>query len=701
MTDAPQLQIPVPHVQIPVPKGARNDDLIRPTHFAPGSATPPPKQRRLPIGALKYFLSGSLLALAMYYIATARSVVIDISPSADNIDISGGLHMQLRGVHLLWSGKYRIVAQRAGYETLDAPLLVTDEGVQRVHFNLQKLGGRVSFTSVPNGAQITLDGALHGTTPAQRVVLAPGIHEVRISALDYSPFVTRINVAGLGQAQAVHADLKPMWAWVGVRTSPAGAEVRLGERLLGTTSSAAMSRMRVPQGEQVLTVKLRGYKARSQRVQIAPGVAQNLPLLNLERADGLIEVRTQPADAAVSVDGHYRGQSPIELALAPGRSYQVQFLKPGFRATERTATPQAASEYTINVPLAPEIGNLIVNVTPADADVLIDGKLRGKARQTYALDLRPHVVEIRKAGFVAYHDRITPRPAFPQEIRATLLSLQDARRASTSRQIVTASGQKLRLIYPGTFAMGSSPRDAGRRPNETLHQVTLTRPYYLSVLEVSNGEFRKFESHTSGKFESVNLDEDHLPVVNVSWFQAARYCNWLSAQEHLAPFYDIKDGVVTGYDPRSTGYRLPTEAEWEFAARNTDTTELRFSWGSVLPPPDREGNYADRAATTLLGHIIVGYTDGYVGPAPVGRFPANAYGLRDMGGNVAEWVNDFYGPFTGATASDPMGPDKGEYFVIKGASWMKSSTTELRFAFRDYAEQGRADVGFRVARFAE
>jgi formylglycine-generating enzyme required for sulfatase activity len=193
-------------------------------------------------------------------------------------------------------------------------------------------------------------------------------------------------------------------------------------------------------------------------------------------------------------------------------------------------------------------------------------------------------------------------------------------------------------------------------------------------------------------------------VVRVTWEQAALYCNWLSAQENLPAFYTVTGDVVNGINPTSIGYRLPTEAEWDWAARvNGDPSSLlKFPWGAELPPPDNHGNYADISAANFLGRILVNYNDGYMGSAPVGSFAANTNGFYDMGGNVAEWVNDFYG--TGAAASNapelnPVGPSSGTYHVIRGSSWAHGTVTELRLSFRDYNNAERDDVGFRIARY--
>ncbi|MYE23230.1 MAG: formylglycine-generating enzyme family protein, partial [Gammaproteobacteria bacterium] len=149
------------------------------------------------------------------------------------------------------------------------------------------------------------------------------------------------------------------------------------------------------------------------------------------------------------------------------------------------------------------------------------------------------------------------------------------------------------------------------------------------------------------------------------------------------------------------GYPRPTEAEWAWSARSTEAAPLRFPWGDQLPPPDRHGNYADRAASNVVGRIIFGYNDNYIVAAPVGSFLANPKGIYDLGGNVAEWTHDFYEIPEQMEAVDPLGAEEGDYHVIRGSSWMHGTITDLRLSFRDYGSDGRQDVGFRIARFAE
>jgi formylglycine-generating enzyme required for sulfatase activity len=264
------------------------------------------------------------------------------------------------------------------------------------------------------------------------------------------------------------------------------------------------------------------------------------------------------------------------------------------------------------------------------------------------------------------------------------------------------AGQELRLMPAGEFTMGSPRREAGRRANEAQRAVKLERRFYLATRETSNAEFRAFRpSHRSGFVLQQTLDLDSQPVVNVSWQEAAEYCNWLSAKEGLEPAYRAEGGRLVPVVPATNGYRLPTEAEWEWAARGS--AMRKYPWGDALPVPAGAGNFADAKAQPLVPQVLAGYDDGHATTAPVGSFAPDALGLHDLGGNVAEWTHDLYTvqPASGAAAVDPLATGSGALRVIRGSSWRHAAVTELRLAYRDYGDGRRNDLGFRIARYAQ
>src|SRR5690606_4903429 len=198
-----------------------------------------------------------------------------------------------------------------------------------------------------------------------------------------------------------------------------------------------------------------------------------------------------------------------------------------------------------------------------EAELFVDGVSHGPANQTLLLLAASQIIEVRAEGYVPYTGSFTSRPGLEQELRVALKSLEQARLESIRPVITTVAGQTLNLLYPGQFTMGASRREPGRRANEDLREVRLERPFYLSPTEVTNAQFKRFRAdHSSGVLQGRTLDLDNQPVVQVTWLDAALYCNWLSEQEGLPVFYRVEGGEVVGFNPEATGYRMPTEAEW-------------------------------------------------------------------------------------------------------------------------------------------
>jgi formylglycine-generating enzyme required for sulfatase activity len=414
-------------------------------------------------------------------------------------------------------------------------------------------------------------------------------------------------------------------------------------------------------------------------------------------------VNTIPRAANVTVDGRYRGQSPITLALSPGVDYDIGLSKAGYGATSRKVRLQAADSDSITVDLSARAGSLTVNVQPADATVYVDGLERGDGSTTLNLSSAPHQVEVRKAGYESWSRTITPRPGYPQTVNARLRSLADIEQEKIQVTVKTVDEQVMRRVNPGTFTMGSSRAEQGRRANEVLVPVSLTKAFLIGVREVTNNEFSKFKpGHDSGSSVHSSLAAGGNPVANVTWSEAVQYCNWLSAKEGLQPAYEDKFGEWVLIRPLTNGYRLPTEAEWEWAIRFAGgAASSTFSWGAQMPPARDSGNFADKSAIELVPSILPRYDDGFASTAPVGEFKPNSLGIYDGSGNVAEWVNDFYSVATpGLTTpvTDPLGPELGNSHVIRGSSWRHAGILELRLAYRESGDAPRTDVGFRIAR---
>ncbi|NND36373.1 MAG: PEGA domain-containing protein [Gammaproteobacteria bacterium] len=655
---------------------------------------------------IKYVGLGALgvLLVVAAYLFTAQAVLIDVEPADAEIKVVGGLFApKIGGRYLLRQREYRVLLNADGYHSERQEIEVIDAPNQSFEFVMRKLPGRVALTTSPAiEARVFVDGEELGMLPSEAFLVEPGEHAVRVVAERYLEFETMVTVEGRGMLQTVEVELQPGWGDVTLASTPAAAEIFVDEEEIGVTPAT----LPIMAGLRQLVVRKDGYKAWKKEVTVEAGVPIEIPPVTLVEADGLLTVITVPAGAAVSVDGRYRGTTPVEVELAPGRNYEVIASKAGFGTVSRTIKLESRAGRTLRLPLEPRLGILRVRADPPDAELFVDGLSRGPANQELSLPARPHKIEIRKAGFAPFITEISTQPGMPENLEVRLLTPQEAVLAATPSTITTADGQTLILVRPGgEFKMGAPRREQGRRPNEAQHQVKLARPFYLATVEVSNSRFQAFKpKHTSGAEKYRQLATGNHPAVMLSWEEATGYCNWLSSKDGLPPAYIFENGEIALAQPVTTGYRLPTEAEWAWAARFTGGGgQVKYPWGDRMPPPEGAGNFADQSARAVLPNALSNYNDRFAITAPVGSFVPNPIGIYDLGGNVAEWVNDRYTVYTQpkGVQIDPLGPDKGQYHVIRGSGWRHSSISELRYAYRDFGDRGRLDVGFRIARYAE
>jgi formylglycine-generating enzyme required for sulfatase activity len=684
--------------------GDEPSEFIKPVPFQPGLASRKTWRdviRPFPVAVAAIFLA---LGSVAWFLLSARSVEIRSEPPGAQVEISsGGFSVELGGRYLMRTGSYRVRLQLDGYHVLDQELQVSELQNQSYQMRLEKLPGLLQISSIPaSGTEVLVDGKHVGITPLEALSVQAGPRTIRIEAPRYFPYELQMDVQGMGIEQSIMAELSPRWAEVSLASQPAGAEILVDGEPVGRTPLT----VEILDGTHELQLSLEGYKSWIDRIEVTPGQAMALPPVQMVRADGLVKIRTNPAGASITVDGQFRGQSPLDLALPPGRSYQLRASKAGYKSTSQNLTVSSGKDIDVSLSLQPFLGEVRIRSNPGDATVYVDGKESGRTGENFELSAVPHRIEIRKPGFSTYTVTITPRPGFAQEVRAELKTVEQARIAALPRIVTSSAGHELRLVQPGRFSMGTSRREQGRRSNESLRQAEITRRYYIATREVTNDQFRQFsKQHNAGSYKGLDLNRDDYPASGVSWDQAVEYCNWLSAQDGLPAAYTRTGDGWRLAEPYNKGYRLPTEAEWAWAARyQGGIGELKFPWGGSMPPVAGAGNFADISAKQILGLVLQEYNDGYAAAAPVGKFSANAMGLSDLGGNVAEWVHDYYQTYPGAVSelfTDPMGPVSGEMHVIRGSSWRHATLSELRIAYRDFDKQARPDVGFRLARFAE
>jgi formylglycine-generating enzyme required for sulfatase activity len=252
--------------------------------------------------------------------------------------------------------------------------------------------------------------------------------------------------------------------------------------------------------------------------------------------------------------------------------------------------------------------------------------------------------------------------------------------------LVNSVGMEFTLLPPGEFWMGSPPGEPGRHPDEDpQHRVGLTRPFYLGTMPVTQAQWMQvmgfnpssFRKGGNGANRVEGMDTGSFPVERVSWFDAESFCQTLSELP----------------EERDAGrvYRLPTEAEWEYACRAGTTTLFHFGNDLTSDRANVDGSNPEGQA---LRSLYLGRT------CPVGQYPSNAFGLRDMHGQVWEWCSDWFSDdyYQHSPQRDPVGPTESTRRALRGGGWYYGARiARSAYRYRYEPEARHHDFGLRVA----
>jgi len=655
---------------------------------------------------LPRYLAGIVLlssALILWFLFSSKSVVITTVPAVNNIEINGKVHLKLDDHLLMRPGNYQLIAELNGYYALSQSFNVSDEQNQQRLFSFIPLPGELKIlANITHDLVVKVDGELVTLENDLIKEIAAGEHEISFNAKDHFEHKQNINILGKRQRQQLAVSLKPAWASIEVTSNPPSVEIYHQGTLLGLTPTT----INMLEGDQSILFKKQGYQETSRKISVIAEQDQVLAKVPLFKLSGQLAITSQPSGVSVTYGDQYLGTTPLSVAVSPDNKQPLLLFKDGYQSQTHHFLVESGQSKNTQFTLEPIIAQVNFKVTPSDALLYVEGRLMGRADNSLSLPSKQQHIRIEKEGYVDYQTSILPTPNAEQVFKVELKTIEQAKWENIKTVITTATGSKLKLFkINDSFQTGASRREQGRRANEVKRSIHLAKPFYLGFMEITNKEFKQFlRTHSSGNVKGNSLNGNNQPVVNIPWIQAALFCNWLSEKENLVPVYHIENNKLVGFDLQQEGYRLPTEAEWVWASRYNTGEMLKYSWGKSLPPSQNAGNFADISGAAILGTIIPQYNDKYAASAPVGSFVQNDKGLFDLAGNVAEWQHDFYQINTGlslAIEQDPSGPLSGDYHVIRGSSWAHGSQTTLRLSYRDYGNDKRNDVGFRIARYVK
>ena len=445
-------------------------------------------------------------------------------------------------------------------------------------------------------------------------------------------------------------------------------------------------------GEYNLKILSEEFLKFEKKFNISPQDTLKEFLVELKKKDENIkkfEIKTTPGAAQVFIDGEFVGDSPVSVNQNK-ISQRIEIAKIGYESV-LFPLEKIKNLTLLDVNLNPELGEVEFLSEPK-AEVLVNKKYIGTTPITFKLQTIKQDYELIRENYRSIKGSITPNSSRKLKVSRSLLTEKEALIKGARKNLTNTIGISFELFSPSNVVVGSYTDEIRRKRNETIKNIKLSRHFLVSKFLITESQFFLSKGTESGSKE--------LPVRNVSWKEAALFCNWLSTKEGYKPFYLFKENGSYELNTISRGYRLLSEAEWEYVARGS--ARKIYPWGNEQNIGEAVGNFADESLNGEVNFYIKNYYDDYKERSPVDAFAPNEKGLHDLGGNLSEWVTDFYSEdliLSNEALNDYLGPEFGNSHVVKGSNYLSSSYHELGFSFRDSGEVASDIVGFRIARW--
>jgi formylglycine-generating enzyme required for sulfatase activity len=650
------------------------------------------KQRRLYLGVFASISSVFLVLFIIFALmrVTSVSVLPDDAVETAVIEIKKGVGFTIGMKVYTFSANPVLDIGAKGFATRTIEIPPDHSGSLRVE--LIELPGklRVVTNSVDAAIRWLINGRLVVVSDELVIDLNPGSYSLEVDSLYHDKKVMNV-ILTRGEEKSLSIELSPVSGHVAISSIPDGVPVIIDGEMKGVTPLSSQY-IGGKYSVEIVTPDFETVTDQIEITNISSEVSRNY---QLQPKKSYLNFDLIPAGGDLLLNGR-KVDPASQIAINAGVKNTVTYLKDGYFLESRSITLAVGEKRKVSLNLRAEKGRVEISSNPV-ADVFINGKLRGKTPLTLSLLAVSHQVTLSKKGYRSIRKIITPSSKKTITFSSTLQGERIAKLAEAKRSYKNNIGMEFKLFTPSQLKMGAARHEKGQRANEFVRDIYLKKPFYAGLKEVTTSQYSQFRKW-SGSAPSGNY-----PVTSISWLDAAAFCNWLSVREKLRPFYVIGNGMLKGINKTSNGYRLLSEAEWEWLARKAGRKyQTTFTWGNEFIVPPASGNIADETARSAVKGFIPNYNDGYEKTAPVGSFIADKAGLYDLTGNVSEWVHDYYSlvpPRKKTQEIDPLGADKGTNHVIKGSSWRSGSLTELRASFRDGAVSGREDTGFRVARY--
>jgi len=593
-------------------------------------------------------------------------VVFNVTPAdarirVGSIDFASGRPQQLP------IGENEVIIEREGYRPVRETINVNNDNIQ-FNYTLQQIDlVKVRFRSKPDNAMIRINNADRGVTNRD-LWLYPGRYEMQLILPDYITIDEAIEVTD-SDDHTFSWDLVRNKGIINFNINPSFSELTINNQRYDYTEPLEFT-----PGIYNVIVRADRHLTVTDTIELGLGDVMNKEY-RLIKNTGTLNITVTPEEAELFLNNE-KNEQIRDLELAPGL-YQIEVKADKHHSVFERVEIKLGETISKKYDLSAMTGNLLIEAFPVDAeiDIISEGVIIETVKGTSRLSdllIGSYTLKAKASGYKTRDYNVTIK-----ENETTRLSISLEEGSDFKQGLID-----MIFVEGGTFQMGNP--SGGASDERPVHSVTLS-DFYIGKHEVSQKEYKAVMGSNPSNFKG-----DNLPVERVSWFNAVEFCNKLSIREGLTPVYSINNnsspsnwsgGTITA-NWNANGYRLPTESEWEYAARGGNKSR-GFTY----------------SGSNSIGDVAW-YTSNSNGKThPVGTKRANELGLYDMSGNVWEWCWDWYGEYSSSAKTNPRGPANGSSAVLRGG-WWYFNVNYCRVAYRGW--YGRSytyfSYGFRVAR---
>ena len=645
------------------------------------------------------FIFKSVLAVVFLFLISfigfffLYSKKIITKPNVNNyyLEFLNGKGLVLFKRILFLSEKITIKVFSEGYEAFENSY-IKDES-NEIFISLIEKDINLKFTTDSEIGQNNwfLNNKLISSQNVLNLIVKPGNYKLRLENKFYKTKSFNFNFANKTDKKNYKLKLERLKGNISITTEPDSVSVIMNGMEIG---KSPIDKQLLAANYDFKLVK-KGYQTISENIELEISNLNFKKKYTLTPNKVKVNFSLQPKNGTLFINGNLYNDHH-SLNFLTKKKYNFIYKKEGYLTKEKEFTFSENKVNGVNFFLEKEYGEINIISSPI-GKIKIDGKNYGSTPKKIKLQTIKQQLEISKEGYSTFFSDIKPKPRELSKIDVRLEKEFDYIKRSSPKNYTNSIGIKMKLFSPESYTMGAPRHEKGQRANEFLKKIILRKNFYSSLTEVT---IKQFMLHRGKSYTKKNKN---LPVSNISWIDAISFCNWLSKKEGYDNVYIFDKEKYIRANLQNNGYRLPTEAEWEWLARKAGRTNLtKFSWGNKLPIPKLAGNLADESVIGFKELYIPNYKDNHRLLAPVGSFKKDISGLYDLTGNVKEWVHDYYlvsVPKSNMIYYDPSGPKNGVGHVVKGSSYLSATLQEVRASYRDSEVNKKEDIGFRIVRY--